>query len=165
MSQPNPKNRLDRVEARKAKLRPRNELIFNLDFIVKEVSTFNHATSIMPNSERRFGGRNSSYPAGYTQSTSLSVVSRDEEIPIEELTFEGYLGIVKDDHIRAKIPCYENDSHSDFLAELTGMEQSQSGLYLPRDFNVRESAIEVVTFSANWEAELRRDTAANYSKI
>ncbi|MBI5804190.1 hypothetical protein HY450_03025 [Candidatus Pacearchaeota archaeon] len=134
--------------------RPLHELVVSVNFIVHDVVAQTHGTSFTPTSEWMIGGSSPVYWGGFTSSIILKVSPDDRDIPVRELTFDGFSPIRAGDYISAKIPRYEEKKFSENL------HSKGKTLYFDRDFKEEERAIELAIISDG--RVVRTDRAVDY---
>ena len=135
-----------------------HELVATETFTVEDVIATTHPTYFTPNSEIMIGGISPSYSGGFTSRLTLKVSPDNQDIPIRTLTFDGFSIIKAGDYISAQIPKYKEERKLEFLPNTYNKEGI---FYVDRDFDTKETAIELALLSNEGET-LRKDRAINY---
>jgi hypothetical protein len=139
----------------KKKTKPLEELVQTEEFYVKSVLLQNYQSTFTPVSEMVFGGSSPTYSGGHSQITLLEVIPRNDDIPVENLTFKGMSTACAGDWIITKIPRI-GDTISYFL----GCNSAKQ--YTDRKYNKSEKAIEIIIKKGNNSEILRTERSADY---
>lgn len=149
------------TNGKKAVGRPLHELVILEKFTVDHVISNSHTVNISPESEVVYGGRSSTYSGGYTSDVHLQVTPEDLASPIRELIFKGVSVVRGGDYIMARIPCYTevNAEYNQRMRSLGALEKQKKPIYVNRDLNPTEQAIElnIILRGEDLEARIGED--------
>lgn len=121
-----------RLKALRALQIPLYALVVSEKFTVAEVVAESSETSFTPDSEKRYGGSSPRYSGGFTSKTILEVVPDRKNLPVRTLEFYGFSGVLAGNHIKAKIPRYE-----EIRDGVIGPFEHEKVFYIDRGFQAR----------------------------
>jgi hypothetical protein len=156
-------------EAEKAEIysrqRSRSNLVFPVDFLVKEVVTESKSSSPISKCDEMMGRISMGYRGGCLVSKLvLKVAPDDNTLPIRTLCFNGSSGVRAGDHIRALVPRLEAYRvMSEYGAIGAIVEGEDRSLYTDRAFKSEESAIELAILSRG--KVVRTDRSVDYDQF
>ena len=136
------------------------EVIFEGEFLVKEVLCKSYAIEMTPVSEMVIGGRPPRYNTGYATKLILKVESvGKDKLNVKELHFEGVSAVKAGDSISALMPIYREEQK--LVTPQHVYDDRYRSVYFLRDLKDQEKAIELNILAG--KEILRTDRAVDYS--